>query len=161
MQANSVRFLASLYSLFFVLLAIMVIAEGWETRQWTVVSDSDSVLVGLAALSGWFSKAIGLVNFLFGFGGGLFIDNADAQRPMTRATRLALYWLIAVMVVVTLFALWSVAGAYVRIDHNVTGLADANLEPSAALDTLGALNLGIAGGFLIGLAIPPPTKAGD
>ena len=154
MQANSVRFLALLYSLFFLTLTGLVLWEALETKAWTNVPSSHSVLVGVASLSGWFAKVLGLTNLVFGFGGGLFTDQSELETWWSRATRLGLYWLVALLVVATLVALWVVANHVARIDEKVADLAAAHLKPSDALTTIGVLNLGIAGGFLLGLAVP-------
>lgn len=156
-QLLGVRFLALLYSLFFVALAVAVLVEGLGSEWWSSPkTPQNSVLVGISSLSDFVSKAMAFMNFVFGFGGGIFATPVVVETGSSRVLRKALFWLTASLIALSLAALWSVAFASQDIANSIPALGgpDDGPKPRDVVATLGLLNLSIAGGFLVGLAVP-------
>ena len=161
MQIFFIRSIALLYLLFVMLLAVMVLIEAHDTAGWSLESTKiydKSILVGLAALSGWFSAALAFMSFLFGFAGGLFAKPVARENALSVAMRYALLFLTVALLLLSLLALWRVAAAYAGIEAKITVFHatedGTQLGVSDVLKALGGLNLSIAAGVLAGLAVP-------
>lgn len=152
MQTTGIRLFVLVYLSFFLALSIRTICESIASNNWTgTEAPSASVLVALAALSGWLSKAMGLMNFVLGLSGGFFNAASDDNDRWGQFLRHALFWLMVLMIIVSLLALLLVALASTRIAKLVSELEPDSV--SAAIEALGTLNLGLVAGFLTGLAI--------
>jgi hypothetical protein len=156
MQANGVRFLTAVYGMLFLVVAVLVLWEGVTTEGWSGKLPAHSVLIGVAALNGWFVKAFAMLNVVFGFGGGLFCRDDTAPASPAPLLQGGLMVLMGGLIVVSLLALWTVASSYANILEKTPDFAGiSDLKVGDAIAAIGTLNLGLAGGFLAGLAIPP------
>lgn len=153
-QVQAVRAMALLYICFFVALAAAVLVEGFSTNWWTSAdTPGTSVLTGIAALSGFISKAMALMNFLFGFGGGIFVTPTLRESRSSTLLRQLLFFATAVLIVVSLGALWSVASVSFQIASQITDFVTGT-GVQDAIAVLGLMNLSMAAGFLVGMAVP-------
>lgn len=162
MQLFWIRSLVFLYLTFFLWLSGQVVVESYNTDGWTSDDIPDhSVLVGITALSGWFTNVLSLINFVLGFGGGLFNRPANTETVYTRGARIFLLLWCAALILISLWALWSVASASDNIAENISSLGRLmgdEVSTKPAIEALGLLNTSIIAGFLIGLAIPDVPK---